>query len=116
SIVGIALFAACSYLELPPWCWFLPAVALLGYLLFPQNGGAGIVAWGLRVVLLLVVLGAVSVRSSLIQESGGEQYWSPYYRIDYEPNKHVINVNLIGHQQMVSRDDPFPAYALPHLL
>ena len=24
-------------------------------------------------------------------------------------------MNLIGHQQMSSRDSPFPAYALPHL-
>ena len=28
----------------------------------------------------------------------------------------LINVNLIGHQQMQSRESPFPAYALPHLL
>ena len=28
----------------------------------------------------------------------------------------LINVNLIGHQQMQPRSAPFPAYALPHLL
>src|SRR5205085_283223 len=46
-------------------------------------------------------------------------FWSPYYRIDYDRTHHFIDVNLIGHQQMVSRNDdysPAYAYALPHLL
>ena len=42
--------------------------------------------------------------------------WSPYYRIDYQPDHKLISVNLIGHQQMQSRESPFPAYALPHLI
>ncbi len=45
-----------------------------------------------------------------------QEFWSPYYRIHYEPEHKVITVNLIGHQQMVSRQAPFPAYSLPHLL
>ena len=47
---------------------------------------------------------------------GPQQMWSPYYRIDYRPAERLINVNLIGHQQMQPRDAAFPAYALPHLL
>src|SRR4029077_8469014 len=43
------------------------------------------------------------------------EYWSPYYRINYAPASRFITVNMIGHQQMSSREDRFPAYALPHL-
>jgi SAM-dependent methyltransferase len=113
SIAGIVLFAGLSYLQLPPVCWFLPAAALITFLLYPREAlKTNLPTWGLRVGLLLMVLAAVS----LLRPQGSEQAWSPYYRIDYEPTRHVINVNLIGHQQMVPRDDPFPAYALPHLL
>ena len=31
------------------------------------------------------------------------------------PQPRFITVNMIGHQQMSSREDRFPAYALPHL-
>ena len=107
-----------SYLQLPPVCWFLPAVLLLGYFLYPRVGGAedGFSNWGVRVAILAVVLAAVAVPANLLQEGSGEQHWSPYYRIDYEPTSRIINVNLIGHQQMVPRAEPYPAYALPHLL
>src|SRR5205807_2216699 len=40
-------------------------------------------------------------------------------RIDYTPDNQRIDVNLIGHQEMVSRDNtgvPAFAYALPHIL
>jgi spermidine synthase len=42
--------------------------------------------------------------------------WSPYYRINYSPQSRTIVVNLLGHQTMISRRDPFPSYALPYLL
>jgi len=120
SIVGILLFAACSYLQLPPLWWFLPAVVLLAYFLYPRGvplfNGGGLAAWAMRLVVLAVVLAAVSVGPSLLQRHSEEQYWSPYYRIDYDPTSRGISVNLIGHQQMVPRGDPSPAYALPHLL
>ncbi len=45
-----------------------------------------------------------------------DEFWSPYYRIDYFPADKEIRVNLIGHQQMISRDTTYPAYALPFLL
>src|SRR5207244_390439 len=48
-----------------------------------------------------------------------EHYWSPYYRIDYEPSWRFIQTNLIGHQAMRSRTDtssPAFAYSLPYLL
>jgi spermidine synthase len=45
-----------------------------------------------------------------------QQFWSPYYRIDFKKADLSLSVNLIYHQQMVSRNQNFPAYALPHLL
>src|SRR5262249_17301489 len=47
---------------------------------------------------------------------GDRQEWSPYYRIDYAAGSRTIVVNLIGHQQMVSRESISPAYSLPYLL
>ncbi len=40
---------------------------------------------------------------------GPREIWSPYYRIDYQPDPKLITVNLIGHQQMQSRQSPLPA-------
>ena len=45
-----------------------------------------------------------------------DRFWSPTYRVDYDASHRIITVNLIGHQQMISRESPAPAYALPHLL
>jgi spermidine synthase len=45
--------------------------------------------------------------------------WSPYYRIEYTPARHLIVVNQMGHQQMISRDSGETmglAYEFPHLL
>ncbi len=54
--------------------------------------------------------------SSAAWFTGAVEYWSPYYRVTYVRDQGLINVNLIGHQQMQPRTAPFPAYALPHLL
>jgi SAM-dependent methyltransferase len=117
SIAGIVLFAIFSYLQLSPLWWFLPSVLLLGYFLCPRGAlDGGMVAWGRRLIVLGVVLAAVGFRSTVLEQHTIKQYWSPYYRIDFDPTSRIINVNLIGHQQMVPRADPSPAYALPHLL
>ncbi len=109
SLAGIALFAACSFLELPPLWWF--GVVLAGLRVFsscPSNPG---VAAPLR-----RPAAAVLVMSSAAWFTSAARYWSPYYRVTYVPDQGLINVNLIGHQQMQPRSAPFPAYALPHLL
>src|ERR1041384_7610916 len=49
-------------------------------------------------------------------QAKAQQFWSPYYRIDFKEQDLSLSVNLIYHQQMVSRNENFPAYALPHLL
>jgi SAM-dependent methyltransferase len=111
SILGIVVFAACSFLELPPTWWFALVMAGFVWFLAPDNRRRGFaLALGPALVLLL------SVAPQGARAEGPRQQWSPYYRIDYHPAQRLINVNLIGHQQMQPRDAAFPAYALPHLL
>ena len=108
SLAGIAAFAACSFFELPPVWWF--GVVLAGFVYFRRPDSS---SWLPRVV---APAAAVLMMSSAAWYAGLTEYWSPYYRVTYLPDQRLINVNLIGHQQMQPRSAPFPAYALPHLL
>ncbi len=115
SIAGIVLFAVCSWLELPPIWWFAVVLATLGYFLMPEDRIKGLtLSVAPALVLFLAATGGTRYGDDAINAL--KEYWSPYYRIHYEPNYRVITVNLIGHQQMVSRREAFPAYSLPHLL
>jgi spermidine synthase len=127
SIAGIVLFSICSWRELTPLAWFLMIGLGLGYYLifhsavrWPRDRG-GLLA-NLAVVLTAVVIlaAATSGTADAPDYEKMRHYWSPYYRIDYTPAPvRNIAVNLIGHQQMVSREDPHTpayAYALPYLL
>jgi spermidine synthase len=108
SVVGIAAFAACSFLELPPVWWFGAVFAGFIYFLRPGHW-----SWLFRVA---GPVAAVLVMSSAGWFTGLLEQWSPYYRVTYVRDQGLINVNLIGHQQMQPRNATFPAYALPHLL
>lgn len=108
SVVGIAAFAACSFMELPPIWWF--GVVLAGFIYFLRPGN---LMWVLRVA---APVAAILLMSSAAWFTGLVEYWSPYYRITYVRDQGLINVNLIGHQQMQPVNATFPAYALPHLL
>jgi SAM-dependent methyltransferase len=111
SIAGIVIFAACSFLELPPTWWF--AIVMGGFAWFLTAGDR---RRGLALALGPALVLVLSVAPQGTRAEGPRQMWSPYYRIDYRPDDRIINVNLIGHQQMQPRDAAFPAYALPHLL
>jgi len=122
SIVGILLFAACSWLELSAFWWFLLVACGLSYFYFfsaranltGQRSAAVLAA----VSLIMVVWLSAWTPHGLVGKDAGtaKQFWSPYYRIDFNEPDLSLSVNLIYHQQMVSRKEPFPAYALPHLL
>ncbi len=120
SIVGIVLFAGCSWFQLSPVWWFLPIAAGLVWFLRPTLPRPRTrLAWGaLTATLLLPVLTLLpSELRARFANIGKETYWSPYYRINYSgPPRYTLAVNLLGHQEMISRDQPSPAYALPHLL
>lgn len=123
SIVGIALFAACSWLEIPAFWWFALTAVGLGYFYFisPANHlPRRLLGWApITAVLLLLVVWLAAFTPAHDRNPGqseAQQFWSPYYRIDFKPADLSLSVNLIYHQQMVSRNENFPAYALPHLL
>lgn len=110
SLVGVIAFGVCSWLETPPWVWFgVAAAGMLPYLGPWRNRTA-------TAHRLLLAAAVVLSGLSAIGGSGTEQRWSPYYRIDYLPATKQIWVNLLGHQFMVGNAEPYPAYALPHLL
>lgn len=111
SIVGIAAFAACSFLELPPTWWFVVVLLGLVRFLMPEDRRRGL---ALMIAPALVLV--LSIAPAGTRAEGPRQLWSPYYRIDYHPGNRLINVNLIGHQQMQPGAAAFPAYAMPHLL
>ncbi|MFN2512795.1 MAG: hypothetical protein ABR568_15415 [Pyrinomonadaceae bacterium] len=121
SIAGIVLFAACSWLELSSFWWFLlVALGLAYFYLISRSVRFTRRLWGVLATILLVPvvwLAALTPRHPDSQDrSEAKQFWSPYYRIDFNEAELSLSVNLIYHQQMVSRNQTFPAYALPHLL
>ena len=113
SLAGILLFTACSWWQLGPGWWFGGVLAGIAYFwkLKDRMWAATLVVTSAAVLMLATFdAGIVDGRPG-----GAREFWSPYYRIHYGPQSRFITVNLIGHQQMSSRDDQFPAYALPHL-
>jgi SAM-dependent methyltransferase len=129
SMAGIALFAGISALHLAPFWWFLPAALGLAYFVVPRlEAGQPILQWASRPLLLAVIPFLASLHTGTATTGGAEgqpivqhQYlWSPYYRVDYHgAPARSIQVNLIGHQQMIGRtaaNSPAHAYALPHVL
>ncbi len=121
SIVGISLFAACSWLELASVWWFLLVAVVLGYFYFLSSRhrfrtpGFSLSLFAAAFLVLLVWLAAFNPARDQNQAQT-KQFWSPYYRIDFKQTDLSLSVNLIYHQHMVSRNENFPAYALPHLL
>ena len=123
SIVGILSFAACSWLQVRALWWFLFVAIGLGYFYFisPRHRfqtrrieWAALTALPLLFVIYLAAF--VPAHNDYAGQDKAQQFWSPYYRIDFKQQDLSLSVNLIYHQQMVSRNEPFPAYALPHLL
>ncbi|HJP95619.1 MAG TPA: hypothetical protein VJ875_26965 [Pyrinomonadaceae bacterium] len=123
SIVGILVFAACSWLEVRAFWWFLLVAVGLGYFYFisPEHrfqkrviGSSSVTA--LLLLLMVWLTAYVPVHNDYPGQREAQQFWSPYYRIDFKLADRSLSVNLLYHQQMVSRNENFPAYALPHLL
>ena len=117
SLAGIVVFAACSWFELSSLWWFLIVALGLGYFFFISVSERTHKVLVLANTLLLVVVVCLAGFKPAQESSGNQaQFWSPYYRIDFNKPDLSLSVNLIYHQQMVSRAETFPAYALPHLL
>jgi SAM-dependent methyltransferase len=114
SLAGVLLFQACSW-WLQPAGWFALVAAGLIYFLF-RDSRRRWWAMALSIAAPLLVLLPDYLPTGVIRTNYPEEYWSPYYRINYSPKSRVIVTNLIGHQNMVSRTEPAPAYAIPYLV
>lgn len=111
SLVGIVGFSLVSLLQLPPLVWFFISVVGIAYLLRQQ--GSLTLARGLALAVLLL---AVTIPAINRAQRGSEYYWSPYYAVEYQPDKLSILANNIGHQDMVPFDTGGSSYSLIHLL
>jgi hypothetical protein len=103
SMLGIAGFTLLSAAGTPPLVWFSIVAVLVVLLVL----GTKLNAWSLVTVaaLLAVLYGVSNPRE---QRVGGEEIWSPYYRIDtYMAGGQLnINVNGIPHQALHAVDAP----------
>jgi len=112
SLAGIVAYSLISFIHAPPVVWFFVISAGVAYLLFQS----GKLTW-LRVLVLVGLL--ISVTAPTVYKSihtGSETVWSPYYAVEYDPRHRDINVNNIGHQQMVPFATGGASYSLIHLL
>src|SRR6202007_2470542 len=114
SLAGILVFQAFAWWLSPVW-WFGFAAAGLIWLLWKETSRKWWpIALSAAAPFLPLIAGHFSI--GVIHKNFPVEAWSPYYRINYSPKTRAIAVNLLGHQNMVSRNDPFPGYAIPYLL
>lgn len=108
SLAGIGSFGLASYFNTTPHLWFAVSALLVLYFArpwtFPQIG----------CVVGLLLLIAVSAYG--LDEPHGMTFWSPYYKIHYDPLSRAINVNNLAHQDMHDIRTFQGAYVLPHEL
>src|SRR5687768_7560956 len=88
SIVGILLFAVCSWLEIAAFWWFLLVAVGLGYFYFispVHRFPRRIFGWGTLTAMLLVLVVWLAAFTPVHDQYPGQreaqQFWSPYYRI-----------------------------------
>ena len=108
SLAGIAAFGLASYFNTTPHLWFAVSALLVLYFARPWS----LVQLGCQVGLLLLI--AVSAYG--LDEPHGMTFWSPYYKIHYDPLSRAINVNNLAHQDMHDIRTFQGAYVLPHEL
>jgi SAM-dependent methyltransferase len=106
SLIGIVAFGAASYFHTTPLLWFAISLGVSLYFIKPRRS--------VQILALIAVL--VLIALTAYREIGGQVFWSPYYKIHYEPWSGSINTNNIIHQMMVRIEEKGAAYALPHLL
>jgi spermidine synthase len=114
SLAGVLLFNIFSWWLSPLWWFGVVAIGLAYFLLRETPPKWWAVGFAIAAPVLLLVQEFFPV--GVIREKFPVESWSPYYRINYAPQARTIVVNLIGQQTMLSRHDPYPAYALPYLL
>src|SRR5689334_18914400 len=111
SLAGIVAFSALAFLKAPPVVWFLICCAGIAYLLYQERALNGV-----KIAALVTVVVLVSMPGDWLRNDGHVRRWSPYYMVDHDTATGFINVNGIGHQQMVPFATGASIYSLIHLL
>lgn len=114
SLAGIVLFAIGSTFQMPPFVWFgICAIGLIVFLVRGPGRPSILTHAFLATAVALPIFTSGVIPTS---EDQNKTIWSPYYRIDYSPTRQAISTNLIGHQQIQTRDEPsIEPYTLPYL-
>jgi spermidine synthase len=107
SLAGILAFAAGSYLRAPPLAWFGIAGGLVLVLLRRRT-----IIQLLSLAMILLILGLWPY----LEEGSKSTIWSAYSKVQYDPIRHMIDVNNIGHQGLLRIEEAGPAYSLPYPL
>lgn len=121
SAAGVVLFAVCSQMELPPIAWFALGAVGVGYFLIQLPAltplGRTLHIHSVLAVVCLIVATALTGLTSggPLQIGERETRWSPYYRVDRDPDGAIVT-NLVSHQQILPLSEPLVAYALPYQL
>ena len=108
SLTGIGAFGLASHYNTTPHLWFAISGLLCLYFARPWT------CWQVGCLVGLLLLIAVSAYG--LDEPHGETFWSPYYKIHYDPLARSINVNNLAHQDMHDIRTFQGAYVLPHEL
>src|SRR6185369_7170933 len=111
SLAGIVAFSALAFLKAPPVVWFLICCGGIAYLLYQERALNGV-----KIAALVTLVVLVSMPGDWLRNDGHVRRWSPYYMVDHDTATGFINVNGIGHQQMVPFATGASIYSLIHLL
>jgi hypothetical protein len=123
GLAGIALFAVCSYFQIPPVWWFgVISLAMLYFLAQPVTDAPGSdkpssLARLSKFALIVPPILALFTSYQFSNDPNAIHVsWSPYYRIEYSPVNQNIQTNGTGHQIMISRGEPSRSpYDLPYM-
>lgn len=105
SLLGVLGFALANRLETPPTVWF--ACGAAGFVLYRLLLSDTARRLLLVVVPLVAVLGVIHI-DALAQPAGVSTYWSPYYKVQVQPQ--IIQGQKVGYSIAVNKD----ALQFPH--
>ncbi|MFO0958172.1 MAG: hypothetical protein U0800_12215, partial [Isosphaeraceae bacterium] len=112
SLAGIGAFALASSWRTSPVIWFMIAAGMALCYAIPMRRVQTICA----IALVCIVATHATTSKNRQGKPWNPIFWSPYYKVDFEPETNLISTNNISHQQMVPTEAIGSAYSLVHLL
>ena len=107
SLVGITAFGVASYFQTTPFLWFIISLGICLY--FARSR--------VRLQIFVLIMVLIPIAGTAYREDRkAKTFWSPYYKVIYQPADRSITTNNISHQTMIQVEEKGSAYLLPHLL